>query len=131
MRTLKFNHIHKNGWLSWKIPGVPGALFIDKRLLSPETLANPPATIDVDVPGLVEEGQGASEAQVARDAKKAEAEQLKTAKALAAADKAKARLEKLTAAADKAKAKAEAAAAKASPSSPAAPVEQAADLAAL
>lgn len=111
---LTFNRIHKNGWLSWKLAGVPGALFVDRRMLSAETLANPPQTIDVEIPGLAQPGEGATEAQAAKLAKKQEMEAKKAERAQAAAAKAQARLAKLQESAAKAKAAAEAAQAKAS-----------------
>jgi len=102
MRTVKFNRIHKNGWISYKVPGVPGAIFIDKRTVTPEFLAAPPATIDVEFEGLLPEGAGVSELQAAKNAKKQEAEQKKAERAKLAAEKAEARLAKLKASAEKA-----------------------------
>lgn len=119
MRTLKFNRVHKNGWLSWKLAGVAGAVFIDKRMLSPETLANPPQTLDIDVPGMVEAGADATEAERIKAEKKAEKDAAKAAKATAAAEKAAARLAKLQENAAKAQAKAEAVAAKVAAGKPA------------
>jgi hypothetical protein len=112
MKTLTFNRVHKNGWLSFKLPGVPGAVYVDKRMLSAETLASPPTSIEIEVPGMVEAGAGVSEAQAAKVAKKLEVEAKKAERAAAAAAKATARLEKLQAAAEKAQASAAAARAK-------------------
>jgi hypothetical protein len=112
MRTLQFNRVHKNGWLSWKLPGVPGAVFVDKRMLSAETLANPPQSIDVEVPGMVEPGVEATAAAEAKARKKAEADAKKAERAAATAAKAEARLKKLQDAAQKAQERAAAVAAK-------------------
>lgn len=114
MRTLQFNRVHKNGWLSYKLTGVPGAVYVDKRMLSADALATPPETIEIDVNGMVEPGADATAAAAAKAAKTAEREAAKLAKTQAAAEKATARLAKLQAAADAAKAKAEAAASKTS-----------------
>ncbi|MCG3774253.1 MAG: hypothetical protein JW395_1071 [Nitrospira sp.] len=113
MANLKFNRLHKNGWLSYKVPGVAGAVFIDKRTVTPEFLANPPAELNLDIDGLLPPGADASEAAAARAAKKAEREALKAEKATKAQATAAARLEKLQAAAAKAQAKADAVAKKA------------------
>ena len=113
MATLQFNKVHKNGWISYKQVGTAGAVFIDKRMVSAETLANPPATLEFDIPGLVAPGADATEKQVAAAAKKLAAEQAKAAKAEAAAAKATAKLEKLQATAAKAQAIVDAARAKA------------------
>lgn len=109
MRTLKFNRVHKNGWLSYNMPGVAGAVYVDKRMLSAETLASPPQTIDVEVPGMVEPGADVTEAAAAKAAKKAENEAKKAEKAAAAAQKAQDRVAKLQEAANKAAARAAAA----------------------
>lgn len=111
-RTLKFNRSHKNGWFSYKITGVPGAIFVDGRMLTDEQKAAMPDTLTVDLDGLKEEGADQTEAQKEREAKRAEREAAKAAKAEAAQAKAAARLEKLQAAAAKAQEKAAAAVAK-------------------
>ena len=116
LRSLQFNRIHKNGWLSWKLPGVAGALFIDKRMLDAETLANPPATLELDIPGMVEPGADVSEAQRIKAEKKAEREAAKAAKAEERAAKAQERLAKLQAQAAKAQERLNAAAASSQPS---------------
>lgn len=126
-QTLTFNRQHKNGWLSWRLQGVRGAVFIDKRMLSPETLANPPQTINVEVPGMVEAGADVSEAQAAKLAKKQELETKKAERAQLAATKATARLEKLQQQAAKAQERAEAAKAKSVGGAPAAGPEAAAE----
>lgn len=115
MRTLTFNRIHKNGWLSWKLPGVAGAVFVDRRMLSADTLANPPQSIEVDIPGMVEPGADLTEAARLKAEKKAAMDTKKAERAAAAAAKAQARLAKLQAAAEKAQARANAVAAKTAP----------------
>src|SRR3990167_7715707 len=102
MQTLTFNKLHKNGWLSFKLTGVPGAVFVDKRMLSAETLANPPQTISVDIPGLVAPGADASAKAAEKAAKAQEREKIKAEKVQVAAAKATARLAKLQEAANKA-----------------------------
>lgn len=108
-KTLKFNRLHKNGWLSYRLPGVAGAVFIDRRMLSPETIENPPTTLDLDFPGMLEPGADASEKAAEKEAKRLEREQKKAERAAAAAEKAQARLAKL----EEAKKKAEEAIARA------------------
>ncbi len=112
-RTLKFNRTHKNGWLSYKMDGVPGAVYVDKRMLSAESLATPPQTIDINIEGILEPGAGVTEAAAAKTAKKQEADTKKAERAKAAADKAQARLAKLQEQAKKAQDRANAVAAKA------------------
>ena len=112
-RTLSFNRVHKNGWLSYKLQGVPGAVYVDRRMLSDETLASPPQTLEIEIPGMREPGAGVSEAAAAKAAKKAEADAKKAERAAAAAAKAQARLDKLQQAAQKAQERAAAVAAKA------------------
>ena len=114
MATLTFNRQHKNGWLSWKLAGVPGAVFVDKRMLSAETLANPPQTLDIEIPGMLPPGAGVSEAQALRAQKKLELENKKAERAQAAAEKATTRLAKLQEQAAKASAAVDAAKARAS-----------------
>lgn len=111
-RTLQFNRVHKNGWISYKLVGVAGAVFVDRRMLTPEALATPPQTIDVELPGMLEAGVGATEAAQAKASKKAEADAKKAERAAAQAAKAQARLEKLQAAAQKAQERAAQVAAK-------------------
>lgn len=113
MATLSFNRVHKNGWISYKTAGVAGAVFIDKRHVTPEFLANPPASIELNVEGLLPAGANATEASQAKAAKKVEAEAKKAERATAALAKSEAKLAKLKAAADKAQEKAAALAAKA------------------
>lgn len=118
MRTLTFNRTHKNGWLSYKLTGVPGAVYVDRRMLSAEALATPPATLDIDIPGMVEPGADVVSKNAEKAAKKAEADAKKAERATAAAAKATARLEKLQAAAQKAQERANAVAAKAAGAAP-------------
>lgn len=113
MKSLSFHKVHKNGWLSYRLTGIPGAIYVDRRLLTADALATPPQTLSVDLEGLVEPGADAT-AKAAEKAQKAqEREAVKAEKASRAAEKAQSRLAKLQANADKAKAVAEAAAAKA------------------
>jgi hypothetical protein len=105
MPTLTFNRAHKNGWYSYKLTGVPGAVFIDGRMLTDEGKENLPQTLDINIGGMKEAGADQTEAQrqkaeakAARDAKKAE-------RAAAQAEKAQERLRKLQEAADKAAAR--------------------------
>lgn len=111
MATLQFNRLHKNGWLSWKIAGVHGAVFIDKRMLPAEVLENPPAELTVDIQ-LVEPGAEATAKAAAMSAKKLEREQKRIQKAEAVAAKAAAKLQKLQETAAKAQAIVDAAKAK-------------------
>lgn len=104
MRTLTFNKLHKNGWVSYKLTGVPGAVFIDKRMLSAETLANLPTSIEVNVEGMVEPGADAVEKNAEKLAKQEAREKLKAEKASKAAEKATAKAEKAQAALAKAQA---------------------------
>jgi len=112
-RTLSFNRTHKNGWVSYKQAGVPGAVYVDRRMLDAEAQASPAQSIEVEIPGMVEPGAGVSEAAAAKAAKKQEADAKKAERAKAAADKAQARLDKLQEAAKKAAERAAAQAAKA------------------
>jgi hypothetical protein len=125
--VLAFNRAHKNGWISYKQTGVAGAVFIDRRMLSPEAQANPPQSINVEIEGLLPAGANATEASAAKAAKKQEADAKKAERAKAAADKAAARLQKLQDAANKAAAKAAAVAAKAGGATP--PVAEGAEVA--
>lgn len=115
MATLKFNKVHKNGWISYKQTGTPGAVFIDKRMLSAEAQAAPAETIEVEITGLVAPGADASAKDAEKEAKKAAKEAEKAAKAQAAQEKAAAKLVKLQEAATKAAERAAALAAKANP----------------
>jgi hypothetical protein len=119
MRTLKFNRSHKNGWISYKLAGVPGSVFVDGRMLTEEGRANPNPTLDIEVNGMLEEGADASAAAAARAEKKAEAEAKKAERVAAQTAKAAARLEKLQEAAKKAQDRANAVAAKAGVAAPA------------
>lgn len=110
MLTLTFNRVHKNGWVSIKLPGVPGAVYIDKRMFSVDPASV--QSIQMEVPEFKAPGEGVSEAAAAKAAKKLELEQKKAEKAAASAAKAQARLEKLQAQADKAAAAAQKAQAK-------------------
>lgn len=134
MQDLKFNRVHKNGWLSWRLPGVKGAVFIDKRMLTPEALANPPQTLEEALNQLVPAGvdSGSNETDPEKLAAMQAKEEAKAAKAAAASTKANERLAKLQASAQKAQERAEAAKAKAMGAGAGAPAtEQAADVAAL
>jgi len=122
MRTLQFNRSHKNGWISYKLTGVAGAVFIDGRMLTEEARNNPQPTIELEFAGMLEPGADATEAAAAKAAKKAEAEAKKAERVAAQTAKAAARLEKLQEAARKAQERADAVAAKAAGSAPA-PVE--------
>mgnify|MGYP001620057224 FL=1 len=102
MATLTFNKSHKNGWVSYRIAGLTGAVFIDGRMITPDAKATPPATLEVSGIDFLTPGAGASEKSAAAAAKKLAAEQAKAVKAAASAEKANARLAKLTAAAVKA-----------------------------
>lgn len=104
MATLKFNKVHKNGWVSYKQVGTAGAVFIDKRMLSAETLATPPETIEFDSLPLVALGADASVKSAEELAKKQAREEAKAAKAAVSAQKAQARAEKAAAALAKAQA---------------------------
>lgn len=110
-RTLTFNRLHKNGWYSYKVPGVAGALFVDSRMLTDNQKANMPQTLDVELE-FQAEGAGATDAQREKAEKKAAADAKKAERAAAQAAKAAAKLEKLQAAALKAQEKAAAVAAK-------------------
>ena len=113
MSTLHFNRVHKNGWFSYKITGVPGAVFVDGRMLTEEGKANMPQTLELDLAGLKEPGADQTEAQRQRAAEKAERDAKKAERAAATAAKAQARLAKLQEAAQKAQERAAAAVAKA------------------
>lgn len=104
MAKLQFNKVHKNGWISYKQVGTAGAVFIDKRMLSAETLANPPAEIDFDSVPLVAPGADASAKSAEAAAKKQAREEARAAKAAASAEKAQARAAKAAAALAKAQA---------------------------
>jgi len=112
MRNLTFNRLHKNGWFSYKINGVAGAVFIDGRMLTDAAKASMPSTLDVDLDGFVEAGANATEAQREKEEKKAARDASKAERAMAAAAKASSKLEKLQAAAAKAQERADAVAAK-------------------
>ncbi len=111
-RTLTFNRVHKNGWISYKLQGIAGAVFIDKRMLTAEALATPPTTMVVEIEGIVEPGAEVVAKSAADAEKKAERERVKAEKASKAIEKANARLAKLQEAATKAAEKAAAAAAR-------------------
>lgn len=123
MKTLTFNKIHKNGWISYKLAGQSGAVFIDKRLFTADALATPPATLEEALNSLVEPGADASAAQAEKTAKQIEREAAKALKAEATAKKATERLEKLQASAAAAQARADAARLKASGGAPPPPTE--------
>ena len=124
--TLNFNRTFKNGWIVYRLAGVPGGVYIDGRTATPEMKANPPATITVEGFELLPPGANATEMDAAKAAKKLEQEAKKAEKANAAAAKATARLEKLQAAAAKSQAAVDAIKARVG-----ATTEQAADGAAL
>jgi hypothetical protein len=109
--VLKFNRLHKNGWVSFRIAGVPGAVFVDKKMLTPEQLASLGEGSEIEVNGLqfAEAKAGAQELDTAKAQAKAEKEAAKAAKAATVAAKAAEKLAKL----EERKAKAEAALAKA------------------
>lgn len=116
--NLIFNRLHTNGWMSYRIPGVPGQVFVDKRMLTPEAVegvvANPPATIELDFPGFASPGADVTSKAAEKAAKKAELEQKKAERATAAAAKVQERLAKLQDQAAKAQAIVDKARAKAS-----------------
>jgi len=112
MANLNFNKVHKNGWISYRQVGTTGAVFIDRRMLTPEAVENPPATLEEALACIVPPGADASAKAAEKTAKQMEREAAKAAKAAGAIEKANARLAKLQAAADAARARAEAAAAK-------------------
>ena len=99
--NLTFNRKHANGWVSYRIAGLKGSVFIDGKMLTDETKANPPASIELDYP-FAAPGADASEAARLKEAKKAEREAKKLERTAAAAAKAAERLQKLQAAADRA-----------------------------
>jgi len=121
---LSFNRVHKNGWVSFKMPGVPGAVYIDKRMFVDGQIPAAGSSIQLEVAGLKEPGADATAADAAKAEAKLKKEAEKAAKAAAAAEKAQARLVKLQEAAAKASAAVEKA--KAAPSTPA---EQTGDVA--
>lgn len=111
MRNLTFNRLHKNGWVSFKLAGVPGAVYIDKRMFVDGQVPAAGSTIELEVAGLKEPGADATAVDAAKAQAKLEKEAAKAQKAAAAAEKAQARLVKLqeqaqkaTAAVEKAKA---------------------------
>lgn len=95
--VLKFNRFHKNGWVSFRVPGVPGAVFVDKKHLTADQLAAITPESEIEIEGLqfAEPKAGATELDAARAAKKAEKEAAAAAKAQAKAEKASAQLAKL------------------------------------
>ncbi len=99
MATLTFNKVHTNGWLSYRIAGVPGAVFVDKRMFTPESvdgiMANPPATIEMNDFNFAQPGADATAKAAEKAAKIAEREAKKIERANASAAKAQAKLEKL------------------------------------
>jgi hypothetical protein len=101
MATLKFNRKHANGWVSYRIAGLKGSVFIDGKMLTDETKANPPQTMELDYP-FAAPGADASEAARLREEKKAARDAAKAERATKAAAKAQERLAKLQAAADRA-----------------------------
>lgn len=101
MATLKFNRKHANGWVSYRIAGLKGSVFIDGKMLTDETKANPPATIELDYP-FATPGPDASEAAAAKEAARAEREAKKAERTRLQAEKAAERVAKLQAAADRA-----------------------------
>jgi len=114
MATLKFNKVHKNGWYGYHITGVPGALFIDGRMITAEgKLETPPATLEINFPYMVAPGADASAKAAEKAAKKAASDALKAEKAQKSIEKANTRLAKLTETAAKAQAIVDAARAKA------------------
>jgi predicted ribosome quality control (RQC) complex YloA/Tae2 family protein len=112
MATLGFNRLHKNGWVSFKLPGVPGAVFIDKRMFEGDVPTS--GSITVEGVTLKAPGAGATEADAEKQKARLEKEAKKAEKAAAAAQKAQDRLKKLQEQAEKAKAAVEAAKAKSS-----------------
>lgn len=109
---LKYNRLHKNGWVSFKIAGVAGAVFIDKRMFEGE-LPGEGSTIQVEGVTFKPAGAGATEQDAAKVAAKLEKENQRAVKAAAAAEKAQARLAKLQEQSDRATKAVEAAKAKA------------------
>ena len=107
MATFTYNRTSKDGnYLGYRQVGVPGQVVFSKKMLTPEALANPPASIEISgidfaAPGAdaVTKEKEKTEKQIARD-------NAKMLKAQASAEKAAASLEKLqakaTAAADRA-----------------------------
>jgi len=125
VRTLTLKTVQKTGTLVFKLPGVPGAVYVEGKMLEPGS--TPPQTLDIDVPGMREPGADASEAARLKTEKAAERDAAKAVKAEASIAKSQARLEKLQASAQKAADKAAAVAAKfASATAPveAAPAEE-------
>jgi hypothetical protein len=92
---LTFNRVHKNGWVSFKLAGVPGAVYIDKRMFVDGQIPAAGSTIELTVAGLKEPGADATEVDAAKAKARLEKEAAKATKAAAAAEKAQARLVKL------------------------------------
>lgn len=113
MATVNFIRVAKNGWYTFRIPGVPGSLYIDGRMVTAEAKESGvyPTTLELDFP-LVAPGADASEKARLAAEKKAAADLAKTEKALKAAEKANAKLAKLQETAAKAQAIVDAAKAK-------------------
>lgn len=109
MQTLTFNRLHKNGWVSFKLTGVPGAVYIDKRMFVDGQIPVAGSTISVEIAGLKEEGADATAVSAEKAAAKLAKEAERAAKSAAAAEKAQARLVKLQEQAAKAAAAVEAA----------------------
>jgi hypothetical protein len=95
MKSLTFNRVHKNGWVSFKLQGVPGAVYIDKRMFVEGQIPAAGSTIELNVAGLQEPGASATEADAAKAAEKLAKETAKAEKSKLAAEKAQARLAKL------------------------------------
>jgi hypothetical protein len=103
MQTLKFNRLHKNGWVSFKLAGVQGAVFVDRKMFEEGKIPTE-GTIEVNIPGLKAEGAGAVELDAEKAAAKLAKDTAKAEKAEASAKKAQERLEKLKAQVEKANA---------------------------
>ena len=113
MTASVFNKVHKNGSVSYRVPGTTGAIYIAKSQLSAEFPTDtPPNTLDEALAFLVAPGADATEKSQEREAKRVEREAAKVAKAESAMVKAQERIAALQAKADAARERAEAAAAK-------------------
>lgn len=109
MRTLSFNRVHKNGWVSFKLTGVPGAIYVDRRMFVDGQIPGEGSSIQVEISGLKEPGADATAVDAAKAAARVQKEAARAEKSAAAAEKAQARLKKLQDQATKAAAAVEAA----------------------
>ncbi len=116
MNRLTFNRLHRNGWVSFKLQGVPGAVYVDRRMFAEGQIPVEGSTISLDVAGLAEPGADAKTLSAEKAAEKLVKEQARAEKSQASAVKAAERLEKLKAQVEKANAAVESAKARGSAS---------------